>query len=250
MQRLLIVSDSENAGAAAQEMKDAGYEVERCRFAEALDRLHGAEIRALVFDLSTPTNLTDLRRLLSEDGISRETPTLALLRVEHLAERLAELQVDDFAVLPLHPRELGARMRHILERRQGTDSPDVLRQGTLVLDLANYRVFVDGSLVEFTFREYQLLRSTAVGSSPEDGQFGGNWSRRWGLKSPEATRSASRWAGCPLLKYQARPLPDRRPAGGRHRRRPSVPVTTTGRDICRPSPCVYAFWRPRGDSNP
>jgi len=161
MQRLLIVSDSKNGEAPVQEMKDVGYAVERCCFAEALDRLRGAELRALVLDLSTPTNLTDLRRLLSEDGISRKTPTLALLRMEHLTERLAELQVDDFAVLPLRPRELEARMRHMLERRQGTDSPDVLRQGTLVLDLANYRVFVDGSLVEFTFREYELLRFLA-----------------------------------------------------------------------------------------
>jgi DNA-binding response OmpR family regulator len=157
MQRLLIISDSENVEASAQEMKDAGYAVERCCFAEALDRLRAADPGALVLDLSRPASLTDLRRLLSEHGVSRETPTLALLREEHLTERLAHLQVDDFAVIPLRPRELEARMRHMLKRRRGIDSPDVLRQGALVLDLANYRVFVDGSPVEFTFREHQLL---------------------------------------------------------------------------------------------
>jgi DNA-binding response OmpR family regulator len=157
MQRLLIISDSENVEAPAQEMKDAGYAVERCCFAEALGRLRAADPGALVLDLSRPTNLTDLRRLLSEHNVSRETPTLALLRAEHLTERLAHLQVDDFAVIPLRPRELEARMRHMLKRRRGIDSPDVLRQGALVLDLANYRVFVGGSPVEFTFREHQLL---------------------------------------------------------------------------------------------
>ena len=86
--------------------------------------------------------MPDLAELLSP---ADETPILAILTEEQLAEGASALAVDEFALRPLRPRELEARLRHLLARRQGTDSPDVLRQGALAIDLAGYRVFVAGA---------------------------------------------------------------------------------------------------------
>ena len=37
----------------------------------------------------------------------------------------------------------------------------MLRRGALVIDLASYKVFLDGSPVELTYKEYELLRFLA-----------------------------------------------------------------------------------------
>ena len=54
------------------------------------------------------------------------------------------------------------RLRRLLDRHAVPDSPDVIRQGALAIDTAGYRVFVDGTLVELTFKEYELVRFLAT----------------------------------------------------------------------------------------
>lgn len=163
MQKILIIGEGDNAEQMAQELEDAGYEAAVCAPAAAPVRLRSeASPRAVIVDVSSLSAVPDLAELLSRAGSADETPTLAILTEEQIAEGASALAVDDFALRPLRPRELEARVRHMLARRQGTDSPDVLRQGALAIDLAGYRVFVGGALVEMTFKEYELLRFLAT----------------------------------------------------------------------------------------
>ncbi len=53
-------------------------------------------------------------------------------------------------------------MRRLLAQHGPIESDDVLRQGALAIDTAGYRVYVDGALVELTFKEYELLRFLAM----------------------------------------------------------------------------------------
>ena len=160
VQKIFIIGEGDDAGQMARKLEDAGYETAVYALAEAPARLRSeASPRAVVVDVSSLRAVPDLAGLLSP---ADETPILAILTEKQLAENAGGLAVDEFALRPLRPRELEARVRHMLDRRQGTDSPDVLRQGALAIDLVGYRVFVGGALVEMTFKEYELLRFLAT----------------------------------------------------------------------------------------
>jgi DNA-binding response OmpR family regulator len=67
---------------------------------------------------------------------------------------------DDYVTKPFSPRELVARVRAILRRRDRAPS-EVLRAAALVLDVPRMRLEVDGRLVELTATEFSLLAAMA-----------------------------------------------------------------------------------------
>jgi two-component system alkaline phosphatase synthesis response regulator PhoP len=88
-------------------------------------------------------------------------PSLALLREDQVMELDPTLGIDDFAIHPVAPAELLARVQHVLWRRAGIDARNVLRSGDLLIDQAGYKVFVGGRPVDLTYKEYELLRYLA-----------------------------------------------------------------------------------------
>jgi two-component system, OmpR family, alkaline phosphatase synthesis response regulator PhoP len=75
------------------------------------------------------------------------------------------LPVEDVVLSPPDAQELALRLRRALWRRTRVDAENVLRAGDLMIDLANYKVFVAGRQVELTYKEYELLRFLA--SNPD-----------------------------------------------------------------------------------
>jgi len=70
-----------------------------------------------------------------------------------------ELGIDDYIVKPFSPKELMARINVILQRRRATTQAksDVLKFGGLEINIAARTVAVDGTRVELTPKEYELL---------------------------------------------------------------------------------------------
>jgi two-component system, OmpR family, response regulator ResD len=70
-----------------------------------------------------------------------------------------ELGIDDYVVKPFSPKELMARINAVLARHAGPADvqPDVLEFGGLVINLAARTVSVDGTRIELTPKEYDLL---------------------------------------------------------------------------------------------
>ena len=69
-----------------------------------------------------------------------------------------ELGADDYISKPFSPREVVARVRAVLRRTQGSmATSDLLQAGALQLDLAAYRVWLDGQLLDLTQTEFELL---------------------------------------------------------------------------------------------
>jgi DNA-binding response OmpR family regulator len=160
LQKVLVIGDGENAEQAARELRDAGYQVETCSAgdAPALLRRQPSPV-ALVVDLTAGLDESPASGLFTDD--KGRKPTLAILPEGRFPTDGTSLGVDDFVLHPLRPGELTARLRRLAGQPE-IDSPDTLRQGNLIVELASYRVSVGGSPVELTFKEYELLRFLAA----------------------------------------------------------------------------------------
>ena len=162
MQRVLIIGEGESAEAIARELRGAGYEATACAASDADAHLSSRPPPvALLFDLTAGPDQAPPLEILSENSAKARTPTLAVLPEGRLLAGDADLGVDDFVLYPLRPGELAARLRRLAGQPE-SDSPDVLRRGALTIDLASYRVSIEGALVELTYKEYELLRFLAT----------------------------------------------------------------------------------------
>lgn len=64
----------------------------------------------------------------------------------------------DFCLLPFHPRELEARLRHLVAHESAAVKPDVVDHSGLVLNLETYQASIDGRPLDLTYMEYELLK--------------------------------------------------------------------------------------------
>jgi DNA-binding response OmpR family regulator len=68
---------------------------------------------------------------------------------------------DDFCLLPFHPAELEARVRHLLFRTGALPTPDVVEYRELQLNVATYQATIGGHHLDLTYMEYELLKFLA-----------------------------------------------------------------------------------------
>ena len=96
-----------------------------------------------------------------------DVPILMLTAKAGEEERVGGLTLgaDDYLTKPFSPRELVARVRAILRRSSGAETPLVERlsfdDGRLVIDSVEHQVLVDGDAVDLTPNEYKLLVTLA-----------------------------------------------------------------------------------------
>ena len=156
MQKVVLIYQTEGAALVARDIEEFGVEVVSARQDESESVLSDGAVDALVVEAAT--NLEETRRLLESPNRPSRAPVLMLVRADQLPQIDPTWPADDFAILPLAAEELRLRLRRAVYRKTGADSADVLRSGELMLDLANYKVFVADQPVGLTFKEFELLR--------------------------------------------------------------------------------------------
>lgn len=114
----------------------------------------------MVLDLMLPgVDGLEVCRKLRKDP---KTSSIAIIMLTAKAEEVdrivgLEMGADDYMVKPFSPRELLARVKAVLRRGQGQDMPAIKRVGTLEVDEGKHQVTVNGTVVELTVKEFDLL---------------------------------------------------------------------------------------------
>lgn len=127
----------------------------------AMEALSGDLPDLMVLDLNLPAmSGTDICRRVRGASRTAQLPIIMLTARADEGDRVAglELGADDYVTKPFSPRELGARVRAVLRRRQATQAPTTFTGAHLTADFDAVAVSVDGTPVRLTRREFELLR--------------------------------------------------------------------------------------------
>ncbi|HEY6032388.1 MAG TPA: response regulator transcription factor [Gaiellaceae bacterium] len=159
MPRVLVVDDE----AAQRRLLRAYLEKESLEVVEAdngldaLSLLRGGGIDVALVDVMLPglDGFEVVRRARRETKV----PIILLTARGEETSRVAglELGADDYVVKPFSAPEVVARVRVQLRRLEGDGAAGTLRAGRAELDLDGRRLLVDGTEVELTRREFDLL---------------------------------------------------------------------------------------------
>jgi two-component system, OmpR family, alkaline phosphatase synthesis response regulator PhoP len=164
MNRILVVEDDRDiAELIVHALKRAGHDAEFVTSGSeglALARAHPPDL--MVLDRMLPgLDGLDVCRTLRAERSTAAVPIIMLTARAEESDRVAglELGADDYVTKPFSPRELVARVKALLRRSQRAAGPDeVLRYGTLSMDLARHVVRDADEEVYLTAKEFLLLR--------------------------------------------------------------------------------------------
>ena len=92
-----------------------------------------------------------------------QVPVIFLTARDGEVDRVLGLELggDDYLTKPFSPAELVARVKAVLRRADGAPAADVLQVGAATIDAGRREVRVDDEPVEFTAKEFDLLRFLA-----------------------------------------------------------------------------------------
>lgn len=123
---------------------------------EALEHVSrkAPDLVLLEMDTQPDANLQALHQRIRQ----LKLPLIALVDKNLLDSPGIGLNADDFIVTPGDASELALRAKRLLQKTAGSQ---VISCGDLTIDTARCEVSLRGSLLDLTFREYELLRFLA-----------------------------------------------------------------------------------------
>ncbi|GGM19188.1 response regulator [Promicromonospora citrea] len=164
MTRILVVEDEESyRDPLTYQLTREGFEVVEAADGHAALAAYDAEGADLVLlDLMLPgLSGTEVCRELRARG---DVPVIMLTAKDSEIDKVVglELGADDYVTKPYSYRELLARVRAVLRRRQPADTADrdgdgVLQVGPVRMDVERHTVTVSGRSVALPLKEFDLL---------------------------------------------------------------------------------------------
>ena len=164
--RILVVDDeSDIAGLIKHTLERSGdVEVTIVGTGDAaLKSVFDSPPDLMILDLNLPVlSGSEVCRLLRATPAPAQLPIIMLTARTGDSDRVSglDLGADDYITKPFSVRELAARVRAVLRRKQGgaEPPPQVYQMGRLFADFDAVMVSVDGDPVRLTRREFELLK--------------------------------------------------------------------------------------------
>ncbi|MGE6781397.1 response regulator transcription factor [Ensifer adhaerens] len=162
--RIFLVEDTRDVGEAiSRRLEKVGHTVDwQTDGQAAADILEFTDYDLVILDVMLP-GLDGFEILRHLRARKKTTPVLVLTARSEIEDRVGALDLgaDDYLVKPFDFRELEARTRVLLRRRQG-DPTNVIECGDLVLDRNSRSVRVGNREVQLKRREITLLEVLAA----------------------------------------------------------------------------------------
>jgi len=163
--RVLVVEDEQDIAAlikhALERSGDALVDVVD-RGDTALRAVADTPPDLVILDINLPVvSGTEVCRVMRSRPDTAQTPIIMLTARTSEADRVAGLDMgaDDYVTKPFSLRELSARVRALLRRRNGHTTANVVFEGRhLRADFDAVSISVDGEPVRLTRREFELLK--------------------------------------------------------------------------------------------
>jgi two-component system OmpR family response regulator/two-component system response regulator QseB len=159
--RVLLVEDDEMIGPALREaLGGQGWSVDWVKDGQlALSALADGDYACVLLDLGLP-KVDGVEVLRKARAGGDRTPVLVLTARDGLDDRVAglDLGADDYLLKPYEMRELLARMRAVIRRRDGA-AHSVIGTHEVQLDLTTREVVVQGERAQLSAREFSLLHA-------------------------------------------------------------------------------------------
>jgi DNA-binding response OmpR family regulator len=163
-QKILIIEDEHQISRLVRlYLEEASYQAIECHDGKrAIFSFRHEKPDLVILDLNLPgIDGLDVCRSLRRES---DVPVIMLTARSEEADRLIglELGADDYIVKPFSPREVVARVRAVLRRTTRSQSPpELVRVGSLTLDLAGYRASVGEHELTLTPSEFEILGALA-----------------------------------------------------------------------------------------
>lgn len=156
--KLLILEDDNAIGSALEfSLAQEGYEITWCKtIAQANQKIDSAEFDLFLLDLTLPDGIGyDVCKKVREKG---NTPVIFLTAFDDEVNVVTglELGADDYISKPFRMRELSARIKAVL-RRKNSSTPNIITLGDISVNVSEGRVYKNGNLVFMTALEYRLF---------------------------------------------------------------------------------------------
>jgi len=159
--RLLLVEDDVMVGSSIRTgLRQEGYTVDWVRDGVAAElAAQTTDYEAILLDIGLPkkSGLDVLARWRRQNN---PVPVLIITARDAVADRICGLDAgaDDYLVKPFDLDELAARLRALLRRRSGRNTPRI-EHGTLTLDPLTHEVKLEGNTINLSGREFALLHT-------------------------------------------------------------------------------------------
>lgn len=158
--RILLVEDNPSLGSGLKNaLAEEGFAVNLVDTGQlALAAVRAEPPDIIVLDLGLPD--MDGLDVLAAIRQKHSIPVMLLTARDGVDDKIRGLDrgADDYLAKPFDVKELAARLR-VFERRLSTASTSIIQIKEVALDTSAHSVSVDNNTVEFSRREYMLLKA-------------------------------------------------------------------------------------------
>ncbi len=158
MKVLIIEDEKALSDAIARALEGAGYVTETAyNIDEAESKISLFEYDCILLDIMLPDgNGLTILRMIKQNNVPGGV--IIISAKDSIDDKVDGLNIgaDDYLTKPFHISELTARVNSII-RRKGNSGDDKITIGNTVISLNKLLVMVDGTLLELSRKEYDIL---------------------------------------------------------------------------------------------